>query len=141
VRRRIEEGERLMICYRHELRTTRFGLKDYLLWADEDGSLNLEQFFPHPEGGKYTMNHKAVENYITAMDHKPERLDRFSFREFVGLCAIVFVETVKPTYGGKGAMKRKLKPAVHFYSKVQEIILPGYWVEPATINFLRSVCK
>jgi hypothetical protein len=93
----------------------------------------LEQFFPHYE--KYPVNSKAVENYIVAMGQRPKRLDRLSLRALVGLKAVVYVETVKPTYGN-GSLKGRQKPDATHYSKVSEILRPLGRVDAQTLREL-----
>ena len=67
----IDEGPRVMVCIHYELRQTRFALKDYLKWIDENTGLLLHQFFHHYN--KYPVGSKAVLNYIVGMRGNPRR--------------------------------------------------------------------
>jgi hypothetical protein len=124
-----------MVCIGYKLQKTRFGDKDYLRWRESNGSPVLEQFFTHYE--KYPVNSKAVENYLVAMDKRPDRLDRLSWRKFIGLKAVVYVETVKPIYAN-GALRGRSKPEVTHYSKVAEILKPLGYVDANTLRELRE---
>jgi hypothetical protein len=129
------EGDRIMVCIGHAVVQTHFGKKVYLFWREAHDTPLLEQFFPHYE--KYPVNSKAVENYIVAMGQRPRRLDRMSFRVFAGLRAVVYVETVKPSYGS-GSLRGRLKPEATHYSKVSEILKPLGYVDEQTLAELRK---
>lgn len=129
------EGEQIMVCIDYLVRQTRFGKKDYLRWREEKHGPVLEQFFPRYE--RYPVNSKAVQNFIIAMGKRPKRLDRLSLRALVGLRALVYVETVKPTYND-GALKGRQKPEATFYSKVSEILRPLGFVDAQTLQELRE---
>jgi hypothetical protein len=131
----VPEGERVMVCVDYKVVSTRFGKKDYLYWREERSSPILEQFFVHYE--KYPVNSKAVENYLLAVGERPKRLDRISFRGFIGLKAEVFIETVKPTYA-TGALKGRPKPEALHYSKVSEILRSLNYVDANTLRELRG---
>lgn len=131
----VEEGPRVMVSIRLELRHTRYGPKDYLYWCTEDGSLKLLQFFQHYE--KYPANSKAVQNYIVAMGARPKRLDRINLRKMIGLRAEVQVETAKPTFNA-GSLKGKPKPESLHYSEVSQILRPLERVDPQTLKQLRE---
>lgn len=133
----VDEGLRVMVCIDYELRQTRFALKDYLKWIDEDTGHLFHQFFPHYD--KYPIGSKAVRNYIVAMGERPKRLDRMNLRKLVGRRAEVFVETVKPEYG-LGVLKGQPMPESMHYSKVAEIIHSLGRVELDTLNQLRKRC-
>jgi len=133
----VEEGPTVMVCINYELRQTRFALKDYLTWIDEDKGPLLHQFFHHYD--KYPVGSKAVKNFIAAMDKRPKRLDRMSLRNLVGLRAEVYVETVKPEYS-LGALKGQPMPESMHYSKVAEIIRPLGRVDLDTLIQLRKRC-
>jgi len=130
----VTEGERVMVCIDYKLVTTRFGKKDYLYWREERNSPIFEQFFRHYE--KYPVNSKAVENYLVATEERPMRLDRMTFRVFIGLKAEVYVETVKPAYQ-TGALKGREKPETTHYSKVSEILRKLGRVDAHTLKELR----
>jgi hypothetical protein len=131
----IAEREHIMVCIGHRVVKTRFEIKDYLFWRETKDGPVLEQFFRHYE--IYPVQSKAVQNYIVAIGSRPKRLDRFSFRVFIGLKAEVYVETVKPCYS-TGALKGRPKPAVTHYSKVSEIFCPLGYVDAQTIKDLRG---
>lgn len=133
----VDEGLRVMVCIDYELRQTRFALKDYLLWIDEDTGHLFHQFFHHYD--KYPVGSKAVRNYITAMDERPKRVDRMNLRSLIGLRAEVYVETVKPEFS-VGVLKGQPMPENHYYSKVAEIIRPLERVDTNTLNQLRKRC-
>ena len=124
-----------MVCIDNELRQTRFALKDYLTWIDEDTGLRLNQFFPHYK--KYPVGSKAVRNYTVGMGGNPRRRDRMSLRNLHGLRAEVYVETVIPKFG-TGALKGQPMHEILNYSKVAEIIRPLGRVDPDTLNQLRK---
>lgn len=131
----VAEGERVMVCIGFEVVPTRHGKKVYLYWREKKGSPSLVQFFPHYEN--YPVASKAVENYIVAMGHRPERLDRLSFRRLIGLKARVYIETVRPTYS-TGALKGREKPEATHYSKVSEILGPLGHVDADSLRELRG---
>lgn len=131
----LQEGPRVMICIKCEVRQTRHGVKDYLYWCDEDSSFVLPQFFRHYK--KYPLGSKAVRNCIAAMGVRPKRLDRISLRSLIGLRAEVFVETVRPSYN-EGALKGKPMPENLHYSKVAEILRPLSRLDPNTQTQLRK---
>jgi len=133
----VGKGQRVMVCIDYELRQTRYALKDYLKWIDENTGHLFHQFFHHSD--KYPVGSKAVRNYIVAMGERPKRLDRMSLRKLVGLRAEVFVETVKPEYS-LGALKGQTMPESMHYSKVAEIICPLGRVDTNTLNQLRERC-
>lgn len=122
----LEQGVRIMTCIaiKRELRT-RFDMKDYLLWKDEKTGDVLEQYFNHPKE-QYQMRHKAVENYMVALNKKLEDVKRVDLSEIVGLRARVTVEVVRPKYA-KGLLKGKTKPEIFHYSKVGDIVEPIDW--------------
>ncbi len=124
-----------MVCINYELRQTRYGLKDYLKWIDEDTGQSFHQFFRHYD--KYPVNSKAVLTYIAAMGLGPKRLDRLSLRHLVGLRAEVYVETVTRTFS-TGALKGKPMHESLNYSKVAEILRPLGRVDSKTLTQLRK---
>lgn len=127
----VQEGQKIMVCIRYEIRPTRFESKDYLYWRDEETGLVLPQFFRHYD--KYPVNSKAVKNYVVALGVRPKRLDRISLRKLIGLRARVFVETVRPAYSS-GALKGQPMPESLSYSKVAEIMEPLGRVDLTTLN-------
>jgi len=133
----VDEGLRVMVCIDYEVRPTRHGPKDYLKWIDEDTGQSFQQFFRHY--GTYPVGSKAVRNYITAMDKRPQRLNRMSLRTLIGLRAEVFVETVRPEYSSV-ALKGQTMPVNLHYSKIAEIIRPLERVDPDTLTQLRKRC-
>ena len=133
----VNVGLREMVCINYELRQTRYGLKDYLKWIDEDTGQSFQQFFRHYD--KYPVNSKAVLTYIAAMGLGPKRADRINMRHLVGLRAEVYVETVTRTFS-TGVLKGKPMHESLNYSKVAEFLRPLVWVGPDTLNQLRKRC-
>jgi hypothetical protein len=131
----LEQGVRIMTCIaiKPKLRT-RFDMKDYLYWKDENTGDVLEQFFNHPKE-RYPIRHKAVESYMVALKKKFDDVKRVDLSEIVGLRAKVTVEVVRPKYA-KGPLKGKTKPEIFHYSKVGDIVEPIDWDK--TIQKTRS---
>lgn len=121
LRPKVEEGLRTMVCTDYKLMKTRFGLKDYLYWRDEDSDLVLEQYFIHYD--VYPLGSKAVRNYMIALGKRSEMLDRVDLGSLIGIRAEVCVETTKPEYKG-GKLKGKTMPEILWYSIVTEILKP-----------------
>ena len=133
----IQEGLRIMVCIGYEIRPTRFGPKDYLIWFDEETGQSFTQYVNHPD--KYKPGGKAVRNYIVAMGKRPQRLERMSLRNIIGLRAEVEVEPAKPKYN-LGALKGQPMPETMHYSKVSEILRRLGRVDSETLKQLRNKC-
>jgi hypothetical protein len=89
------EGHRIMRCLSHDLRSTQYGLRDILVWRDLLTGSKIHQYFPHYS--VYPKAAKAVSNYVFAFSKMP-RLDRLSFKNFVGLVFLVSAKRVTATF-------------------------------------------
>jgi len=124
----IQEGVRIMTCIKckAELKT-RFKKKDFLVWKDEETGKRFDQYFNHPEDG-YSMNHKAVQNFMVATGKRFREVKWVNLAELVGVRAYVAVETVRPKYT-KGPQKGRFKPENFHYSKVGDVVEPIEWLK------------
>jgi hypothetical protein len=126
VRPLMPPGLRIMTCIGCEpARKTKWGLKCYLFWSDEDTGEILEQYFNRGEK-EVSLHGKAAEVFMIALNLRAGQFKHVDLRKVVGLKAQVTVETVRPTYR-TGALKGKPKPVNFEYSKIGQIVEPMSW--------------
>lgn len=130
----VEEGPRMLVCTAYKLQPSqRHGPKYTLSWIHEGELVLLRQFFE--AYARWPIRSKCLRNWVTGMGIRPGRRDRLTLRSLVGLRAEVFVETVRPTFE-EGPLNGRTKPAIHFYSKVSEILNPIDWLDNAMLKEL-----